>query len=175
MFCQGNSQATVRSLGLRRRHRGKALRGNRPSGSENRRGKPAGVWKVVANAHRPKCTSTRRASAAWPRGVTLAKPLGRAQAIPGVGRVVGLTLLTHLPELGTLDRKPDYRVGRAAPVCVRERASRSPPVPASWSVPMPQQARTDPRPLRSDCAFVRGEHYHWLCPCRHRWVERCRE
>jgi transposase len=35
----------------------------------------------------------------------LAEPLGRLQAIPGVGRVVGLTLLTHLPELGTLDRK----------------------------------------------------------------------
>src|SRR5262245_48373338 len=35
----------------------------------------------------------------------LTEPLGRLQAIPGVGRVVGLTLLTHLPELGTLDRK----------------------------------------------------------------------
>jgi transposase len=47
--------------------------------------------------------------------VTLAEPLGRLQAIPGVGRVVGLTLLTHLPELGTLDRKRIAALAGLAP------------------------------------------------------------
>jgi transposase len=46
---------------------------------------------------------------------TLAEPLGRLQAIPGVGRVVGLTLLTHLPELGTLDRKRITALAGLAP------------------------------------------------------------
>jgi transposase len=51
----------------------------------------------------------------------LAEPLERLRAIPGVGRVVGLTVLTHLPEIGTLDRKTDRGLRRARPVCLRER------------------------------------------------------
>ena len=45
----------------------------------------------------------------------LTEPLGRLQAIPGVGRVVGLTLLTHLPELGRLDRKRIAALAGLAP------------------------------------------------------------
>jgi transposase len=45
----------------------------------------------------------------------LAEPLGRLQAIPGVGRIVGLTVLTHLPELGTLDRKRITALAGLAP------------------------------------------------------------
>ena len=26
-----------------------------------------------------------------------------------------------------------------------------------------------------DCAEMRGDHFHRICPCGHRWVERCRE
>jgi hypothetical protein len=26
-----------------------------------------------------------------------------------------------------------------------------------------------------DCAEVRGDHYHRVCPCGHRWVDRCSE
>ena len=26
-----------------------------------------------------------------------------------------------------------------------------------------------------DCAEVRGDHYHRLCPCGYQWVERCTE
>jgi transposase len=46
---------------------------------------------------------------------TVAEPLGRLQAIPGVGRVVALTLVTHLPELGTLDRKRIAALAGLAP------------------------------------------------------------
>jgi transposase len=46
---------------------------------------------------------------------TLAEPLSRLQAIPGVGRVVALTLVTHLPELGTLDRKRIAALAGLAP------------------------------------------------------------
>jgi transposase len=46
---------------------------------------------------------------------TLAEPLARLQAIPGVGRVVALTLVTHLPELGTLDRKRIAALAGLAP------------------------------------------------------------
>jgi transposase len=46
---------------------------------------------------------------------TLAEPLERLRAIPGVGRVVGLTVLTHLPELGTLDRKRIAALAGLAP------------------------------------------------------------
>jgi transposase len=45
----------------------------------------------------------------------LAEPLRHLQAIPGVGRVVALTLLTHLPELGTLDRKRMAALAGLAP------------------------------------------------------------
>jgi transposase len=45
----------------------------------------------------------------------LAEPLERLRAIPGVGRVVGLTVLTHLPELGTLDRKRIAALAGLAP------------------------------------------------------------
>jgi transposase len=45
----------------------------------------------------------------------LADPLARLQAIPGVGRVVALTLVTHLPELGTLDRKRIAALAGLAP------------------------------------------------------------
>jgi transposase len=45
----------------------------------------------------------------------LAEPLARLQAIPGVGRVVALTLVTHLPELGTLDRKRIAALAGLAP------------------------------------------------------------
>jgi transposase len=41
--------------------------------------------------------------------------LERLQAIPGVGRVVGLTVLTHLPELETLDRKRITALAGLAP------------------------------------------------------------
>lgn len=49
----------------------------------------------------------------------LADPLTQLQAIPGVGRIVALTLVTHLPELGTLDRKRIAALA-ASPVCARE-------------------------------------------------------
>jgi len=26
-----------------------------------------------------------------------------------------------------------------------------------------------------DCAEARGDHFHRVCPCGHRWVERCNE
>jgi len=26
-----------------------------------------------------------------------------------------------------------------------------------------------------DCPEARGDHYHRVCPCGHRWVDRCRE
>jgi len=26
-----------------------------------------------------------------------------------------------------------------------------------------------------DCARVRGDHFHRLCPCGHEWLERCSE
>jgi len=45
----------------------------------------------------------------------LADPLTQLQAIPGVGRVVALTLVTHLPELGTLDRKRIAALAGLAP------------------------------------------------------------
>jgi transposase len=45
----------------------------------------------------------------------LAEPLGRLQAISGVGRIVGLTVLTHLPELGMLDRKRITALAGLAP------------------------------------------------------------
>jgi transposase len=45
----------------------------------------------------------------------LAAPLAHLQAIPGVGRVVALTLVTHLPELGTLDRKRIAALAGLAP------------------------------------------------------------
>lgn len=45
----------------------------------------------------------------------LTEPLARLQAIPGVGRVVALTLLLHLPELGTLDRKRIASLAGLAP------------------------------------------------------------
>src|SRR4029453_8206281 len=47
-------------------------------------------------------TATRGAASGCAAGT---EPLGRLQAVPGVGRVVALTLVTHLPELGTLNRK----------------------------------------------------------------------
>jgi transposase len=56
----------------------------------------------------------------------LADPLGRLQAIPGVGRVVALTLVTHLPELGTLDRKRIAALAGLAPFA-RESGSRRGP------------------------------------------------
>jgi transposase len=49
------------------------------------------------------------ACAAW------TEPLGRLQAVPGVGRVVALTLVTHLPELGTLNRKRIAALAGLAP------------------------------------------------------------
>jgi transposase len=45
----------------------------------------------------------------------LTEPLARLQAVPGVGRVVALTLVTHLPELGTLDRKRIAALAGLAP------------------------------------------------------------
>lgn len=45
----------------------------------------------------------------------LTDPLAQLQAIPGVGRVVALTLVTHLPELGTLDRKRIAALAGLAP------------------------------------------------------------
>jgi transposase len=45
----------------------------------------------------------------------LGEPLARLQTIPGVGRVVALTLVTHLPELGTLDRKRIAALAGLAP------------------------------------------------------------
>jgi transposase len=45
----------------------------------------------------------------------VADPLTQLQAIPGVGRVVALTLVTHLPELGTLDRKRIAALAGLAP------------------------------------------------------------
>jgi transposase len=45
----------------------------------------------------------------------LGEPLAQLQAIPGVGRVVALTLVTHLPELGTLDRKRIAALAGLAP------------------------------------------------------------
>jgi len=50
-----------------------------------------------------------------PRSVRAVEPLGRLQAIPGVGRLEGLTVLTHLPELGTLDRKRITALAGLAP------------------------------------------------------------
>jgi transposase len=47
--------------------------------------------------------------------VPLAEPLARLQAIPGVGPIVSMTLLTHLPELGTLDRKRIAALAGLAP------------------------------------------------------------
>src|SRR5215471_12033139 len=52
---------------------------------------------------------------AMPRLVTHIDDAGRLQAIPGVGRIVGLTVLTHLPELGTLDRKRITALAGLAP------------------------------------------------------------
>ncbi|HKA28014.1 MAG TPA: hypothetical protein VKH82_01470 [Candidatus Binatia bacterium] len=26
-----------------------------------------------------------------------------------------------------------------------------------------------------DCTEARGDHFHRVCPCGHRWAERCRE
>ena len=46
---------------------------------------------------------------------TLSEPLTRLEAIPGVGRIVALTLITHLPELGTLDRKRIAALAGLAP------------------------------------------------------------
>jgi transposase len=43
------------------------------------------------------------------------EPLARLQGVPGVGRVVALTLVTHLPELGTLDRKRIAALAGLAP------------------------------------------------------------
>lgn len=45
----------------------------------------------------------------------LTEPLTRLQAIPGVGPIVALTLLLHLPELGTLDRKRIAALAGLAP------------------------------------------------------------
>lgn len=47
--------------------------------------------------------------------VPLADPLARLEAIPGVGRIVSLTLLTHLPELGQLDRRRIAALAGLAP------------------------------------------------------------
>lgn len=47
--------------------------------------------------------------------VPLAEPLAHLEAIPGVGRIVSLTLLTHLPELGQLDRKRIAALAGLAP------------------------------------------------------------
>lgn len=43
------------------------------------------------------------------------EPLARLQAVPGVGRIVALTLMTHLPELGTLNRKRIAALAGLAP------------------------------------------------------------
>lgn len=54
----------------------------------------------------------------------LAEPLARLPAIPGVGRVVALTLVTHLPELGTLDRKRMAALAGLAPFARESGAQR---------------------------------------------------
>lgn len=48
-------------------------------------------------------------------GTELAAAVERLRAIPGVGSVVAVTLLTHLPELGTLGRKPIAALAGLAP------------------------------------------------------------
>ena len=45
----------------------------------------------------------------------LTEPLARLQAVPGVGRVVAVTLVSHLPELGTLNRKRIAALAGLAP------------------------------------------------------------
>jgi len=49
------------------------------------------------------------------RCAVLTESSDRLRAIPGVGRVVALTVLTHLPELGTLDRKRIAALAGLAP------------------------------------------------------------
>ena len=43
--------------------------------------------------------------------------------------------------------------------------------------PCPQCGRHRPILVHfdRDCTEVRGDHYHRVCPCGHRWVERCTE
>ena len=45
----------------------------------------------------------------------LTEPLARLQAVPGIGRVVAVTLVSHLPELGTLNRKRIAALAGLAP------------------------------------------------------------
>ena len=45
----------------------------------------------------------------------LTAPLARLQAVPGVGRVVAVTLVSHLPELGRLNRKRIAALAGLAP------------------------------------------------------------
>lgn len=53
--------------------------------------------------------------AATAKCVDLAESLPRLCTVPGVGRVVAATLLTHLPELGTLDRQRITALAGLAP------------------------------------------------------------
>jgi hypothetical protein len=41
----------------------------------------------------------------------------------------------------------------------------------------PRCARRGPIRVHFDreCAEARGDHFHRVCPCGHRWVERCTE
>ena len=57
----------------------------------------------------------RAIEAAAATSEALAESSERLRTIPGVGRVVALTVLTHLPELGTLDRKRIAALAGLAP------------------------------------------------------------
>jgi hypothetical protein len=80
--------------------------------------------------HGPPAFRTGAAKSAPQAAVTACTALAelsRLQVIPGVGRIVWLTALTHLPELGTLDRKRITASAGHAPFACEKRLQRSTP------------------------------------------------
>ena len=68
------------------------------------------------------------------------------------------------------------RPGRRAPMTTAPVEERDLP-PYRHRGPCPRCGGNGPIRVHfdRDCADARGDHFHRVCPCGHRWVERCSE